>query len=104
MSHLGSKHVRVGCLGARLVVLWALVTHLGRATPDTVVVFVSQSENNLLRAISLASFIYRHPVCPAVRLVAAEGKKSEELSLPPNNNIPNDSFMRQMWHYSPADN
>lgn len=85
------------------MVRWALVTHLGRATPDTVVVFVSQSENNPLRAISLASFIYRHPVCPAARLVAAEGKKSEELSVPPNNNIRNYYFMRQMFHYSPAD-
>lgn len=66
--------------------LWALVTHLGRATPDTVVVFVSQSENNLLRAILLTSFIYRHPVCPAARLVAVEGNKSEELSVLLNKN------------------
>lgn len=66
--------------------LWALVTHLGGAMPDTVVVFVSQSENNLLRAISLTSFIYRHPVFPAARLVAAEGKKSEKLSVSRNKN------------------
>lgn len=61
-------------LGFWLLRSQTLVTHLhsGGELPDTVVVFVSESENNHLWAISLTSFIYRHhPVCPAVCLVAS---------------------------------
>lgn len=61
-------------LGFWLLRSQTLVTHLhsGGEMPDTVVVFVSESENNHLRTIALASFIYRHhPVWPAVCLVAS---------------------------------
>lgn len=51
-----------------------LVTHLhsGAWMPDAEVVFVIESENNHLQAVSVASFIYRHPqVLPAVCPLAA---------------------------------
>lgn len=96
MASLLKKNVTISHLGFQKsqdqLDLWllrnpTLVTHHGMEMPDTVVVFVSHSENNLLRAISLTSFIYRHPVCPVVCLVGTEGKKPDGISITLNNNI-----------------
>lgn len=68
-------------LGFRLLRSQTPVTHLhsGGEMPDTVAAFVSESENNHLRAVSLASFIYRHhPVWPAVCLLA--GRLADKLT------------------------
>lgn len=60
--------------GLWLLTRQTLVTHLhsGGEMPDTELVFVSESENIHLQAISLTSFIYRHhPIWPAVCLLTS---------------------------------